>query len=437
MKSESMSPPPLRGIRVVDFTHVLSLPYTSALMSDMGAEVIKVEGPDHPDPTRTSMGGCYPGNQPGGDWWNRSSIYNILNRGKQSITLDLNTLKGKELFKNLVSISDVVLENYAPRVMNQMGLNYANLCQVRPDIIMLSNSGYGHGHGPYSEYPGQASTLEATQGLCAVTGYREGPPSKAGVSNVDFIATWSALFAIGASLSYRLRTGHGQWIDLAMYQAGVMSISDHLMDSMANGHLAERIGNRHFHRAPQGCYRTKGQDSWIVVSIGSDQQWEALCRLMDNPQLATDPRFMFLLSRMKNHDELDEIISMWTNGLYAHELTEKLQSEGIAAGPVLDGKDMHQNPQFKAREFLEMVEYPHDRNIGNRPMIGRPYRFSENQVTIRGAAPPFGKDNHRVLVDLLGVTEDEYESLMNDGTIAMAPRTGEPTPTSWVRHLTK
>ena len=420
---------PLQGIRVLDATRVFALPYTAALMADMGAEIIKVEGPGRIDITRTGgMAGSFPENEPGDDWWNRSSTYNLINRGKLSLTLDLTTDVGKRLFRELVSISDVVMENYTPRVMRNWGLEYASLCRIKPDIIMVSNTGYGHGEGPYSGYPAQATTQEGTHGLCWVTGYQNGPPSKAGVSYVDFISTWSALFAVGAALRYRSRTGRGQWVDLAMYQSGVMGISEYLMDYMVNGRQGGRIGNRHPHRAPQGCYPAKGDDRWVVLSVGSDQQWQALCRLMNRPELADDPRYATAPSRRQNHDELDILISQWTQGLDRYEIMHMLQSAGIPASPVFDGKDTHLDPHFKARGFLEQVAYPEERGIGVRPLMGRPYKFSKSPLAIKGPAPALGEHNQWVLTQLLGVTDEECSDLTQEGIIATVPQTGEVVP---------
>ena len=153
---------PLEGIRVLDSTYVVALPYAGGLLADMGAEVIKVEGPGHPDITRTgALSGCFPENDLGEDWWNRASAYNLLNRGKLSITLDLTDPRARDLFRELVGLSDVVMENYTPRVMRNWGLDYESLRELKPDIIMVSNTGYGHGEGPYSAYPAQATSQEA------------------------------------------------------------------------------------------------------------------------------------------------------------------------------------------------------------------------------------------------------------------------------------
>ena len=281
---------PLEGIRVLDSSHIFALPYAGGLLADMGAEVIKIEGPGHTDMTRTGgLAGSFPENEVTEDWWNRSSTYNTLNRGKLSITLDLTDARGRDLFRELATISDVVMESYTPRVMRDWGLDYQSLKGIRPDVIMVSNTGYGHGDGPYSDYPAQATTQEGTHGLCWITGYPGGPPSRAGASYVDFLSTWTAIFAIGAALRYRRRTGRGQWIDLAMYQAGAMFNSEYILDYVVNARLGERIGNRHPSRAPQGCFRARGVDEWITLSIGSDEQWRRLCELMGRPELSRDP----------------------------------------------------------------------------------------------------------------------------------------------------
>ena len=419
--------PPLEGIRVLDSSYVFALPYAGALLADMGAEVIKVEGPGRIDVTRTGgLYGTFPENQVEADWWNRSSTYNLLHRGKLSVTLDLTNARARELFRELVSVSDVVMENYTPRVMRNWGLDYQGLRKVRPDVIMVSNTGYGHGEGPYSGYPAQATTLEATHGHCWVTGYQGGSPSKAGGSYVDFLSSWTAIFAIGAALRYRRRTGRGQWIDLGMYQSGAMFLSEYIMDSMVNGRSGERMGNRHPYRAPQGCYRARGADEWIVLSVGSEGQWHALCQLMGMPDLARDPRFDSLLSRIKDHDRLDGIITQWTVGHGKFQLMEMLQAAGIPAGPVFDGRDTHLDPHFKDRGFLEHVTFPEERGMGTRPLIGRPYKFSKSPVSIKGPAPALGEHNTSVLVGLLGVQEEECRALEGEGVISAAPAAGDP-----------
>ena len=413
----------------MDSTYVFALPYTGGLLADSGAEVIKVEGPGRPDVTRTGgYAGAFPEGEHGEDWWNRPSTYNLIHRGKRSLTLDMTDERGRQLFRQLVSVSDVVMENFTPRVMRGWGLDYPNLRKLKPDIVMVSNTGYGHGDGPYSGYPAQATTQEATHGHCWITGYSGGPPAKAGASFVDFLSTWTALFAIGAALRYRNKTGQGQWVDMGMYQAGVLFTSEYIMDAIANGREGGRIGNRHPTRAPQGCYRALGQDQWITLSVGDDEQWQALCGLMDRQNLAQDQRFADILARRRNHDELDEIITAWTSGVDKYELMHLMQRQGIPSGPVLTGKDVHFDPHYQSRGFLERVTYPPERGLGTRPFIGRPYKFSKSPLKIHGPSPTFGQHNGPLLRDLLGVDDGKYLELVQDAVIATVPSTGEPSP---------
>ena len=422
-------PLPLEGIRVLDSTYVFALPYCGGLMADLGAEVIKLEGPGRPDITRTGgFSGSFPDGEQGEDWWNRPSTYNLLHRGKRSLVVDMTDERGRDLFRQLVSVSDVVMENFTPRVMRRWELDYPNLRKIKPDIVMVSNTGYGHGEGPYSSYPAQATTQEATHGHCWITGYPGESPAKAGASFVDFLSTWSALFAISAALRYRNRTGQGQWVDLGMYQAGVMLTSEYIMDAIANGREGGRIGNRHPYRAPQGCYPALGDDQWITLSVGSDEQWQALCRLMGREELALDPNFADVLARQRNHDRIDEVISAWSVGQDKYQAMHRLQGEGIPAGPVLTGKDVHFDPHYKSRGFLERVSYPPERKMGTRLFMGRPYKFSRSPLRIRGPAPTFGQDNESLLRNLLGVDKDTYEVLVQDAVIATVPTTGEATP---------
>ena len=420
---------PLEGIRVLDSSYVFALPYAGGLLADMGAEVIKIEGPGRPDVTRTGgLAGAFPDNEAGESWWNRPSTYNLINRGKQSLVLDMTDARGRDIFRELVSVSDVVMENFTPRVMRRWELDYPNLRKIKPDIIMVSNTGYGHGAGPYSGYPAQATTQEGTHGHCWVTGYPGEGPAKAGASFVDFLSTWTSLFAIGGALRYRNRTGRGQWVDIGMYQAGAMFLSEYIVDSIANGREGGRIGNRHPSRAPQGCYPAKGEDQWITLSVGSDEEWRAMTVLMGREALASDARFDSLLSRQENHDELDRIISEWTVNFDKYDLMHRLQGVGIASGPVLTGKDVHFDPQYESRGFLERVTYPPEREMGERMFMGRPYKFSGTPMSIRGPSPTFGQDNERLVTELLGVEQSEFESLVQDAILVTTPTRGDASP---------
>ena len=260
---------PLEGIRVIDSSYVFALPYAGGILADMGAEVIKIEGPGRIDTTRAgAFSGAYADNSPRDDPWNRTASFNMLNRGKKSLVLDLSKDEGLAVLKDLIKESDIVMENFTPRVMRRWGLDYPNMKKLKPSIIMVSNTGYGHGEGPYSEYPGQATTQEATHGLTHITGYRGDIPSKAGQSYVDFLACWSALLGIALALRHRNRTGKGLWIDIGMYQLGCYTTSEYIMDWIANSRRGERMGNRHTWRAAQGWYPCGG-DAHVCV-LGDD-----------------------------------------------------------------------------------------------------------------------------------------------------------------------
>ncbi len=425
-----MPPLPLEGVRVLDSTYVFALPYTGGQLADLGADVIKIEGPGRPDITRGGgLYGTFPDNEPGEDWWNRPSTYQLLNRGKKSLVLDMSREEGRDLFRELVKVSDVVMENFTPRVMRRWGLDYPNLRKLRPDIIMVSNTGYGHGDGPYSSYPAQATTQEGTHGHCWVTGYPGDDPSKAGRSFVDFLSTWSAMLAIGSALRYRNRTGRGQWIDIGMYQAGVMFLSEYLMDAIANGREGERIGNRHPNRAPQGAYPAAGDDQWVVLSVADNEQWLELCRLMERRDLAEDPQLSTAAGRHLRHDEIDAEISNWTRQRDRYDLMRQMQSVGIASGPVLSGKDVHFDPHYRSRNFLERVRHSDDSGIGSRIIMGRPYRMSKTDLSVRGPAPTFGQDNRALLEELLGKPSHQVDRLVDDTVVTSVPTSGEPSPT--------
>lgn len=413
-----MAARPLDGIRIVDSTYIFAMPYAAGIMTDMGAEVIKVEGIQHPDRGAQGSG---PDDDPGHDPWNRGATFNQLNRGKRSLTLDLSRDEGRDAFRELVSISDIVIENYTPRVMRGWGMGYENLKKIKPDIIMLSNTGYGHGEGPYTNYPGQATTIEATQGLSAATGYRGGLPDKAGQSYIDFVACWSGLLAVASALHYRNRTGKGQWIDLGMYQLGAYFVSEYIMDYTYNDRFEGRIGNRHPVYAPQGCYPCKGDNRWCVLTVRDDDEWSALCQAMEKPRLADDSRFADPISRMRNHDELDKLISDWSRGLDRFDMMHTLQDAGVPSGAVFDAKDTNLSDHYWERGFEEKVTWPPERDMGTRVLMGRPWKLSKTPLRITEGVHTLGEDNRYVLQDLLGRDDSQMQEMEESKMIGDTP----------------
>lgn len=413
---------PLDGIRIVDTSYVFAGPYAAGLLCDLGAEVIKIEGPSRPDLTRGGQATVFPDDEREDDPWNRTSSFNLANRGKKSLVVDLARKEGRDVLVDLIKVSDVVLENFTPRVMRGWGLDYPNLKQLNPRIVMVSNTGYGHG-GPYSSYPAQATTQEATHGLAAVTGYRGGNPSKAGQSFVDFLASWTCMTAILLGLRFRHRFGRGLWADVGMYQLGCFGVSEYMLDHIANAAPTERIGNRHRQYAPQGSYRCAGEDAWCTLSVRDDDEWRALCRVIERPELADDARYANEAARRAQHDAIDDIIGRWTATVSKLEAMERLQAAGVPAGAVLDGRDLNLDPQMNHRGLMEWVEFPEARKMGERRrIIGRPWHFSKEELRVRGPAPTFGQHNRHVLRDLLGYDDERIAALERDELIADKPK---------------
>ena len=418
---------PLQGIRVVDLSRVFAMPYCGAYLADLGAEVIKVDTHHNQfvDTTRT-LNGPYPDNDPGELYWERGGTFNTLNRGKLSVTLDLRSDAALGVLRQLVAVSDVLLENFTPRVMRRFGLSYPDLKAVKPDLVMVSNTGYGHS-GPWSNFGAMATALEPTHGTAAFMGYldvddsgRSSPgsvPNKIANSYTDFLASWTAQLAVLASLLHRAQTGQGMWIDLAMYQVGVSFVGEGLLDYAYNGRRTRRIGNRHETWSPHGCYPCAGADEWVVIAARDDAEWRQVCAAMDAPELADAPAYSDAITRHQNQDGLDKIISRWTAGKSQYEVMRLLQQRGVPAGPVLDGKGLLSDPQLRARRFFETVEHPAETGLGRREYIGRGWKMSDNDVSIRKPAPLLGEDNRYVLSDVLGLGQSEITELENGNAV--------------------
>ncbi len=413
---------PLAGIRVLDLGQVYAGPTCGRVLCELGAEVIKIEGIYRTDPVRNLF---IAENDGSDDYWNRGGYYVFRNVGKRSVTLEFTHSEGVELFKRLVPLTDVVVESFTPRVMENLGLEYASLRQLRPDIIMLSMSGYGQS-GPWRDYGAFGTGLEAASGICSTTGYRDGPPARTGISFTDPLTGLMGAGAVLLALLYRRRTGKGQFIDLSQHEAAIPLIGHALMDFVMNGRQRPRLGNRDLVAAPQGCYRCYGEDDWLVISVANDNQWLRFVAAVGHPEWAEDQRFADILSRHRHHDELDALIETWTREQDHIEAMHLLQRAGVTAAAVLNPKEVLLDPHLRERGTFDLVDVP---GAGRRPVprvLGA--RFSRFEARARGPAPKLGEHNREVLQGLLGLSDDDVARLEEEGTIGTEPVLAYPLP---------
>jgi benzylsuccinate CoA-transferase BbsF subunit len=398
----------LEGIRVIDFGHVWAGPYCTATLADMGAEIIRVESKRHIDIHRRQ--GPYLNDKPG---FNRSAVWNAQNRGKFGCTLNLAKPDGVELAKRLVAISDVAVENFAPRVMKKLGLDYPALREVKEDIILVSLPGFGS-TGPAKDYISYGQSLLAASGIAATTGYPDSPPMSLGESYPDLVTALSAAFAILAALHHRTETGQGQHIDISQLEATMCLLPEALMEFSMNGTLRPRMGNQDDIMAPHGCYRCKGDDKWVAITVATDEEWEAFRYAIGDPDWAREERFADGFGRWSNQHDLDRLIEDWTKERTPYEVMEVLQKAGVAAGPSLNIEELINDPHIKECEVFVEVEHP---EMG-RQIVYRPtWRLSGTPGRIQRRAPLLGEHNHYVFGELLGMSDKEIARLEKEEII--------------------
>ena len=416
---------PLEGVRIIELGMVFVLPLAITPLAALGADVIKVESASRPDSVRS---GPLPGNLARPGAYNHAGNFHLLNRNKRGITLDLATERGRELLLRLVAVSDVVAENFTPRVLRNLGLDYERLRAVNPRIILLSSSGFGQ-TGPWRDYRAYGPTTESVDGLMHLTGYPDGPPTRGGaggfgVAFTDVAGAYYGTYAILAALEYRERTGKGLWLDLSHYEAGVATLPEPMIDYAMNGRVRGRVANRSADRAPQGAYPCAGDDEWIAISVASAEQFEALVRELglDIPDPA---RYASLEARREAHDALDGLIAAATRGRDAAALERDLQEAGVEAAHLASPRDVWLDPQLEARGFREIVPAPgYAPQIEARAFPRPAWRMSVTPAETRTPAPAFGEHTHEVLAGLLGLTGADLAELEREGVIASSPREG-------------
>jgi len=398
----------LDGVRIADFTWVWAGPYAVMLLAYMGAEVIKIESRQRLDSSRKgsiTLGKSF-------DDLESSSVFNNINLNKLSVTLNLSHHRGAELAKRIVGVSDVVAQNMRPGALDKLGLSYEALSQIKPDIVMLSSSAYGT-TGPFRPYSGFAHHFSAFSGLASMTGYPDGEPNTL-TGATDIISATTSAFAVLAALNYRQRTGKGQHIDLSSSESLSVLVGDAFMDYFMNHRLPPLKGNRDSIMSPHNCYRCRGEDKWVSIAVANDEEWEALCQVMDNPEWTKDERFSNTYSRWQCQEELDRLISQWTINYTHYEVMERLQSAGIAAMPSFSAEEIFNDPHLKARELTTDIEHP---ALGKQTVLNPPWKLSETPARIRKPAPLIGEHNDYVFGELLGMSQKEVNQLVEEKVI--------------------
>jgi crotonobetainyl-CoA:carnitine CoA-transferase CaiB-like acyl-CoA transferase len=389
----------LSGIRVLDFTWMLAGPYATRIFADFGAEVIKIQS------KKTARGAES----------NLTGYFNTWNRNKRSITLDMAYPEAREMVLKLTAKSDVVIENFSPRVMANWGLDYEKLKDVKSDLIMLSMSAMGQG-GPWKDYVAFAPTLHALSGLTSLTSFEKDAPIGLGYAYADIVGGLYAAFAVLAALEYRDRTGQGQYIDLSEYEAICALMGPSLLDALHNDKEILPEGNcpNDIVAAPYGCYKCSGEDRWCVLALSNEEKWQSLCHVLGHPEWTKEDRFTTVTKRKGNRKELNELLTKWTTQHTAEEVVSLLQEAGVPSGVVQNAEDLSRDPQLVARDFFVQLEHP---VLGKTITDRSPIRFEEDFTVGWKAAPQLGDDNRYVFLELLGLTESELSSCAEKGII--------------------
>lgn len=398
---------PLQGIRVADFTWVWAGPFCTLQLAHLGAEVIRIESA-----TRTCVTRLLPPWPDGRPGPNRSGYFNQYNQGKQSIALDLSREEARAVARDLIRQSDVVVENFAAGVMDRMGLGYDVCRSLRPDVVMIALSGYG-ATGPESHYVSYGPAQVPLSGFSSLTGYRGFRPMHIGISYGDPTAGLQGAFAVLAALFHRRRTGEGQYIDLSQWESTMALLPEGLLAESFEGRVPERDGNHDTLWAPHAVYRCDGEDRWVSIAIASDEEWRALARVVE-PAWLGDRELATAAGRKRREEEIDERLGSWCSSRSREEVTQVLQQAGVPALPVMDARDLHDDPHLAERGFFVELAHP---EVGVRRHLGIPYRLAGSPLAVTRAAPCLGQDTDDVLTRVLGYDEARVAELRASGVL--------------------
>ena len=389
----------LAGVRVIELGQLIAGPFCGQLLADLGAEVIKVELPGRGDPMR--------------DWGRGEPLWwPIVARNKKCVTLDVRTERGKSMIGELVKKSDLVLENFRPGTMEKWGLSYAELTRLNPGIIMVRVSGYGQ-DGPYAARAGYGGIGEAMGGLRYIVGDPSTPPSRVGISIGDSLAAMFAAIGALSALRHRERTGQGQVVDSAIYEAVLGVMESTVPEYAQTGFIRERTGAILEKVAPSNVYPT-ADNEMIVMGANQDSVFARLCAAMGQPALAEDERFSKHTPRGEHQQELDEIISAWSVNYKTADLLALLERHAVPAGRIYRAPEMLADEHFIARETITEVEHP---KYGELKMQNVFPRLSATPGKVKWPGPAMGQHNAEIYQGLLGYSQAELEQLTKDRVI--------------------
>ena len=403
---------PLKGIRILDLTHVWAGPLATRILADLGADVVKIESPTGRGPRSYGQAlpiGGWIGGTPGDEPYNVNAVFVKLQRNKKSVAVDLKTTAGRATFLELVKKADVVMENFSARAMPSLRLDYQELSEANPKIIYVSMPGYGM-DGPYRNRVAFGPSVEPLSGLTDVMGYGPDEPRNTAMALPDPITALNATSAVVTALRRRQQTGHGALGETSLHEGATAFCGPWLIEHQLGGSV-EKLGNRHPNMAPCGIYRCSGTDAWLAIACRDDRDWQAICATIPGP---LDVAASFD-ERVQAHHSIDQQIETWTRRYSKNEAAAILQEANIPAGPVNTTPDMTSDPQTIARNFFVPIER------GPTPIPGNPIKMNEVSSADWSPCPRLGENNHAILSEWLGYSNEDIHELESSGVIVDRP----------------